>query len=60
MAWRNKKQLQINNTSNKNFDYAKGDVNLKFSLRTDVKDQLNDFLDLLKIATKEVEDEIKK
>lgn len=55
-----KKELKNNTTTSKNFDYAQGEVKLQFGLRTDIKTQLNDFLDLLKIATKEVQDEINK
>ena len=56
----NKKILQINNTTSKHFSYSKGNVNLSFTLRTDIKTELKDFLELLKVATKEVDNELKK
>lgn len=49
-----------NNTINKNFSYRKGNVQLEFSLRTDIKQQLKDFLELLKVAVTEVQEEINK
>lgn len=57
MAWN---QLKQNHSTNRNFEYSKGDVSLKFSLRTDTKNQLKDFLEILKVAIKEVEEEINK
>jgi hypothetical protein len=60
MSWINKKELKINNTSIKNFSYAKGKCNLNFSLRTDVKDDLKDFLEILEVSLKEVREEIEK
>jgi hypothetical protein len=47
-------------TTSRQFSYQKGEVSLNFGLRTDIKTQLKDFLELLKVATKEVEEEIKK
>lgn len=43
---------------NRTFSYTKGEVNLNFTLRTDIKQQLKDFLELLEIAVKEVKEEI--
>ena len=54
----NKKILKTNNTTSKNFSYSKGNTNLSFNLRTDIKGELKDFLELLKVAQKEVEKEI--
>lgn len=54
-----KKILQTNNTTSKNFSYSKGDVSLNFSLRTDIKQQLKDFLEILKVAIKDVEEQLK-
>lgn len=54
-----KNTLQINNTTQKNFSYQKGNVSLNFNLRTDIKGDLKDFAELLKVALKEVELEIK-
>jgi len=53
-----KKTLQTNNTTSKNFSYSKGKVNLNFSLRTDIKQELKDFLECLKVAIKDVTSEI--
>jgi len=55
-----RKQLKQNHTTNRNFSYSKGDVTLNFSLRTDVKGQLKDFLEILNCAEKEVEEELNK
>lgn len=58
MASKNKQVIQKEPTETKNFSYEKGNVSLKFSLRTDIKSQLSDFLDLLKESVKDVEYEI--
>lgn len=55
----NKKIVIANNTSSKNFSYQKGNCRLNFSLRNDIKGELKDFLELLKIAQEDVEKEIK-
>lgn len=55
-----KKILKTNNTINKNFSYSLGKVSLNFSLRTDIKQDLKDFAELLKVATLEVNEEIEK
>ena len=51
--------LQNNTTTQKNFSYSKGNVSLSFNLRTDIKQDLKDFLELLKVAILEVDKEIK-
>lgn len=43
----------------KEFAYSRNNVNLSFTLRTDIKQELKDFLELLKAAQIEVENEIK-
>lgn len=53
-----KNKIQNNTTTQKNFSYSKGKVSLGFNLRTDIKDDLKDFLELLKVAILEVENEI--
>jgi hypothetical protein len=53
-------KIQTNNTVNKNFKYEKGKVSLNFTLRTDIKNELKDFLELLKVAQREVEEDINK
>ena len=55
-----KKILQTNNTTSKHFDYSKGSVRLSFDLRTDIRQELKDFSELLKVAILEVDNEIEK
>ncbi len=45
-------------TQTKQFSYTRNKVSLRFSLRTDIKSELKDFLELLKQAQKEVEEEL--
>lgn len=52
-------KVKTENVTNKTFSYSKGKVTLNFTLRTDVKGELKDFLELLKVAQKEIETEIK-
>lgn len=52
--------LKINNTTSKFFSYSKGKVSLNFNLRTDIKEDLKNFKELLEIAIKEVKEEIEK
>lgn len=54
------KSVKINNTTTKAFSYSKGNVSLNFTLRTDIKGDLKDFADILKVATLEVDEEIEK
>ncbi len=49
-----------NNTTNKNFEYTKGTCALRFGLRTDIKTELTDFLECLKLAVEDVTQEIEK
>ena len=49
-----------NNKISKSFEYKKGEVQLSFSLGLDTKDNLNDFLELLKVAQLDVEEELNK
>ena len=53
-----KRRMKIDNTDFREFSYSKGDVTLKFTLRTDIKGQLKDFLECLREAEKELEKEI--
>jgi small-conductance mechanosensitive channel len=53
-------RVKTDNITNKQFSYSKGKVTLNFTLRIDIKSELKDFLELLKVAKKEVEEEIKK
>lgn len=52
-------QVKTDNKTTKNFSYTKGKVSLNFTLRIDIKNELKDFLELLKVAQKEVESELK-
>jgi len=53
-------KVKNNNTEMKNYSYEKNKITLKFSLRTDIKHQMKDFLELLKTAQVEVENDLKK
>jgi len=55
-----KKQIKSNSSIARTFDYNQNGVRLNFTLRIDVKQELKDFLELLKLAEKEVEEEINK
>lgn len=55
-----KNKVKNNSTSSRSFDYSKDGVTLTFTLRTDIKDQLLAFAELLKVATLEVNNEINK
>ena len=54
------KTILNKSTTQKNFSYTKGNVSLSFNLRNDIKTDLKDFLELLKVAILEVDNEIKK
>jgi predicted DNA-binding ArsR family transcriptional regulator len=49
-----------NNKISKAFEYKKGKVQLSFSLGLDTKSELKDFLELLKVAQSDVEEELNK
>ena len=53
-------QIETNNIVRKNYSYIKNNIGLNFNLRTYVKHELKDFLELLKVAQKEVEIDIEK
>jgi len=53
-------KVKTNNTIQKNFSYSKSNISLNFSLRTDIKQELKYFIELLKIAQEEVIKEINK
>ena len=59
-GYKGNKEIKTNSTTNRNFSYQKGEVSLSFSLRTDIKNQLKDFLELLNVALLEVKKEIQK
>ena len=52
--------IKNNSTTSKNFSYSKGAVSLNFTLRNDVKTELKDFAELLKVAQEEVKEELTK
>lgn len=54
------KSVKTGHTETKNFSYTKGDVELAFSLRTDIKNQLRDFRELLKEGLEDVDNELEK
>lgn len=47
-------------TDTKSFNYKKNECSLNFNLRTDIKGNLKDFLELLKVAVVDVEKELAK
>lgn len=42
------------------FNYAKGDVKLNFSLRVDIKQHLKDFIEILENSLRDVKEELAK
>lgn len=55
-----KSQVIDNSITRREFKYERNGVTLEFTLRIDVKGQLRDFAELLKVATLEVDKEINK
>jgi hypothetical protein len=53
-------KVKNNNTVMKNYSYEKNKITLSFNLRTDIKHQMKDFLELLKVAQKEIEEDLSK
>lgn len=51
-------KIKKNNTTQKTFSYSKGEVTLNFTLSVDTKDELKDFLELLKVAQEDITTEI--
>ena len=54
-----RKPLVQNHSTSKTFDYARGEVALKFTLNTDKKNELRDFKELLEKAVADVSEELK-
>ena len=52
--------IKNNSTTSKNFSFSKGVVSLNFTLRNDIKKDLKDFAELLKVAQEEVKEELTK
>lgn len=55
-----KSKIEENHVTNRTFDYSKDGVSLRFTLRTDVKDQLETFKELLEKALGDVSEEIER
>ena len=55
-----KKILIKNSTENKTFSYSKGKVSLNFTLRTDIKEEMKSFLELLEEAQADVQNQLEK
>ncbi len=51
--------LRTENTTSKNYAYTKNNCRLAFSLRTDIKGEMKDFLELLEAAIIEVTNDLK-
>lgn len=51
-------KLERSGALRRQFTYRKGNVQLDFTLRVDTKNELEDFLDCLKEAQKEIEQEL--
>lgn len=58
MAGDKTKFLQRDHVQRKTFNYKKANVNLDFTLRVDIKQELKDFLECLEAATADVKKEI--
>ena len=58
MASKNKNIIKSESTTSRAFDYSYGNVTLKFSLRTDIKTDMKDFLVLLEKAVSDVKEEL--
>lgn len=52
--------LIASNEEKKTWNYAKGTVNLNFTLRVDIKQQMKDWLEILDRAKADVEEELRK
>lgn len=56
----NKKGITATNVEHKRWNYENGGVSLGFTLRVDVKEEMKNFLEMLKRAQQEIEAEITK
>lgn len=52
------KPMKTKNTTSKSFSYSKGKVSLDFTLRTDMKQEIKDFLEILQRSIDDVKEEI--
>lgn len=55
-----KKILQKDSTVSRKFAYVLGNVSLNFTLRIDIKQELKDFIEILKTAQRDIEEELNK
>ena len=55
-----KRAVEKTSQVNRAFGYVKGGITLNFTLRTDTKDQLQAFLELLDAAMADVQEELSK
>lgn len=53
-----KRKIVSSSTTSRNFSYAQDNINLNFSLRIDIVDNLKVFKELLLMAVKDVDDQI--
>lgn len=61
MSGKNKKGVVSREfTQSRQFAYQKGGVSLSFSLRTDIKQEMKDFVECLEAAITDVKEEIAK
>ena len=56
----NKKILTATSVENKKWDYENGGVRLNFTLRVDIKEEMKNFLEMLKRAQADIESELTK
>lgn len=52
--------LQKQNVTNKTFSYQKGNVSLNFTLRVDTKQELKDWIEIVKQSLEDVGEELQK
>jgi len=55
-----RRMLKREHKLNKTFSYAVGDITLSFTLRVDVKDELEDFKRMMEVAMADIDEELAK
>lgn len=60
MINKDKKVLQKSSNESKSYQYQKGNVSLNFTLRSDIKQEMKDFIEILKAGIKDVEEQLLK
>lgn len=55
-----KKVVTTAHTETRNFSYSKGTTTLRFNLRTDIKQELKDFKELMLMALSDIDIELSK